>query len=79
MARAIAEANDGDSVLVGVVGMMHLDGIERALVGAYGYTLVKPLSKCGTTGTGSGGAAEVTIPNANLANSARLFDEPFIS
>ena len=41
MAKAIAEVNTNGNVLVGVVGMMHLDGIEKALVNTYGYTVVR--------------------------------------
>lgn len=75
MAQSISEANIGSNVLIGVVGMMHLDGVEKALVSTYGYTLVK--SACG--GVGDSVVTAATIGNEDLANSARLFDVPFIS
>lgn len=40
MARAIATSGSSDSMLVGVVGMMHLDGIEKHLVADHGYQIV---------------------------------------
>ncbi len=46
MARAISEGGEsskGSGVLVGVVGMMHLDGIEQFLISDHGYRLVNGL------------------------------------
>ena len=64
MAQAIAEANINNTVLVGVVGMMHLDGIERALVNRHGYTIVSYKNKCPKVENKLVDSAASTLPSS---------------
>ncbi len=68
MARALEEVSRNATSVVGVVGMMHMDGIERSLVQDHGFKLIRPLTQCSVSGE--------ALDKADLA---RRFEIPIIS
>ena len=76
MANAMAEGNMADTIggrsIVGVVGMMHLDGIERTLVNKHGYQVVSN-PNC---------SVDTELADSNFSNGNRgyeAYDIPIIS
>ena len=74
--RSSATAGSSPSTLIAVVGMMHLDGIQRTLMTRYGYTLVNtPACPAETSATSRSG----TRGSNNSWRQYGTYDLPIIS